>query len=158
MQTLYGRSHSASATVSRLDPIYIYIIVCKHGTTHGRDAHGLILQAHLVDNLGNEIVHRTVTTTRAVVHNRIGNQTRTRVYLILLSYLYFCHSALLYKVIFKCLQNLVGSKYHATRAAIMLDRSLATYGQAYILDHLTGIHLHRHKALDATLDHILQRL
>jgi hypothetical protein len=54
--------------VSSLKPVDIDVVVGKHGATYWRNADGLFLQSHFFDYLGNEFVHNTMATARAIVH------------------------------------------------------------------------------------------
>ena len=57
--------------VSGLNPVDIYVVVCKNGAAHRTDADGAFRQSHLLDYLGNELVHNAVTAAWAVMHGRV---------------------------------------------------------------------------------------
>lgn len=57
-------------------PVDVYIVVDKHGTSHGGDADGLIFQSHFFDYFGNQFVNHAVAASRAVVHGIIVHQSR----------------------------------------------------------------------------------
>ena len=59
-QTLDGRGDGGCAAVGGFLPVDVNILVCEDGTAHGRYADGLLLNAHLFDNLCNELVHDAV--------------------------------------------------------------------------------------------------
>ena len=62
-----------------LDPVDVDIIVCEYGAAHGRNAYGLFREAHLLDDLGDQFMYRTMTAAGAVVHDVVGNELRFRV-------------------------------------------------------------------------------
>ena len=57
-------------------PVDIYIIVREDGTAYRAHAYGLVFHTHFLDDLGNELMHHTVTTTRTVVHIVVVHQRR----------------------------------------------------------------------------------
>ena len=82
-QTLDARSHSRSTTMGSFLPVDIQIAVSEDGTAHRTNAHCLILHAHLLDDLGNELMNYAMRTTRTIVHRGIVHQRRLLIYQIL---------------------------------------------------------------------------
>ena len=82
-QTLDARSHSRCTAMGSLLPIDIQIAVSEDCAAHRTNAHRLILHAHLLDNLGNELMNYAMRTARAVVHRGIVHQRRLLIYQIL---------------------------------------------------------------------------
>ena len=68
--------------MSSLNPVDIDISVGKHGTAHWTDTHCALLHSHLGNDLCHELVHHAVAATRAVVHRRVVDQSRTSIYLV----------------------------------------------------------------------------
>ena len=92
MQPFDGRSDGQRASVRRFDPVDVDVVVCEYGAAHGRNAHGLLFETHLFDDLRNQFVYRTVTTAGAVVHDVVGNELRFGINQILLFDFNLCHS------------------------------------------------------------------
>ena len=80
-----------------LNPVYVDIIVCKYGAAYGRYGNRLGCHAHLFDDLGNQLVDRTVATARTIVHYIILDELRLTEYQVLrFDFYYFCHSFTIY--------------------------------------------------------------
>ena len=80
----FGRTCDGWCTpVGGLYPVDVDVVVGKHSTPHRRDAYGAFLKPHLLDDFGNELVHHTVATSRAVVHRRVVEQLRLPIYEVL---------------------------------------------------------------------------
>ena len=73
---LDARSQCGCTTMGSLLPVYIYIIVREDGTAYRRYTYGLVFHTHLFDDFGNEFMHHTVTTARAVVLIVVVHQRR----------------------------------------------------------------------------------
>ena len=82
-QTLDTRSHSRSTAMGSLLPVDIQIAVSEDSAAHRTNAHRLILHAHLLDDLGNELMNYAMRTARAIVHRGIVHQRRLLIYQIL---------------------------------------------------------------------------
>ena len=82
-QALDTRSYSRCTTMSSLLPVNIQIAISKDSAAHRTYAHRLILHAHLLDNLGNELMNYAMRTPRAIVHRGIVHQRRLLIYQIL---------------------------------------------------------------------------
>ena len=82
-QALDTRSYSRCTTMSSLLPVNIQIAISKDSAAHRTYAHRLILHAHLLDNLGNELMNYAMRTARAIVHRGIVHQRRLLIYQIL---------------------------------------------------------------------------
>ena len=71
------------------------IIVSKHGASHRCDSYRLVLKAHLIHNLGNQLVHNAVAASGAVVHVVVVEQARLGVDLVLrFDYIFDIHCRL----------------------------------------------------------------
>ena len=79
-----GGGHCRRAAVRGLDPVNVDVVVCEDGAAYGRHAHGLLRQVHLVQHLGQYLVHHAVATARAVVHVHLFQQTGLAVNLVFL--------------------------------------------------------------------------
>ena len=64
-------------------PVDIQIAVSEDSAAHRTNAHRLILHAHLLDDLGNELMNYAMRTTRTIVHRGIVHQRRLLIYQIL---------------------------------------------------------------------------
>ena len=93
IQTLDGRSYGACASVGSLDPIHVDIFVCEDRAPDGRDGYSRLLESHLVDHLGDQLVHRAVAAARTVVHHVVGYEARLGIYQIFGFYFYLCHDS-----------------------------------------------------------------
>ena len=82
-QTLDTRSHSRSTTMRSFLPVDIQIAISEYGTAHRTNTHRLILHAHLLDDLGNELMNYAMRTARTVMHRGIVHQRRLLIYQIL---------------------------------------------------------------------------
>ena len=91
MQPLDGRRDRQRASVRRLDPVDVDIVVGEYRTAHGRDAHRALGQAQFVDDLGHQLVHRAVAATRAVMHHIVSDESRFRVHQMLFLDFNLCH-------------------------------------------------------------------
>ena len=77
-----------------------YIVVDKHGTSHGGDAYCFVFQSHFFDNFGYEFMNYAVTASRAVVHGIIVHQSRFLGNQILGLYnIFFCHNHFSYLLV-----------------------------------------------------------
>ena len=92
IEPLHGRSYGQGASVGGLDPVDVDIIVCEYGAAHGRNAYGLFREAHLLDDLGDQFMYRTMTAAGAVVHDVVGNELRFRVNQVFVFDFNLCHS------------------------------------------------------------------
>ncbi len=72
-----------------LNPVYVYIVVGKHGTPHRGNAHSLVLKPHLVYEFGYYSMHHTMAASGAVVHVDLSEQARAAVHLIGRGYNFF---------------------------------------------------------------------
>ena len=63
-------------------PVDIQIAISEYGTAHRTNAHRLILHAHLLDDLGNELMNYAMRTARTVMHRGIVHQRRLLIYQI----------------------------------------------------------------------------
>ena len=94
---LHGRSHGASTAVCSLNPVHVNIFIGKYRTAHRRNGDRVTLEPHLFNNLGNQLVNRTVAATRAVVHHVVRDEFRLAEYQVFLfDFYYFCHSLTFY--------------------------------------------------------------
>ena len=101
MQALCRSSYGTSTAVSRLNPIHIDIIIRENRTTDRRNSNRFSFHAHLIDHLGNQLMNRTVTATRAVVHHVLRDQLRLGIHQVLLfDFYYFCHILTFYLSVF----------------------------------------------------------
>jgi hypothetical protein len=73
---LDASGNGGSTSVGSLLPIDVYIIIGKHGTTHRAYTDSLLLEAHLFDDFGHELVYHAMGATRAVVHVGIVEERR----------------------------------------------------------------------------------
>ena len=94
---LDSRSHSGSASVGCLRPVDVEVAVCEHGATYRAYTDGLVLHAHLLDDLGHELMDYTVRTSRTVVHRDVVHQFWFLIYQILWCNNVVCHLILLFK-------------------------------------------------------------
>ena len=46
----------------------IFVVVNKNGTAYRRYSYGFIFEAHLFNNLSNQLMHNSMTTTRTIMH------------------------------------------------------------------------------------------
>ena len=70
------RSQCGSTTMGSFLPVYIYLIVREDGTTYRAHTYGLLFHTHFLDDLGNELMHHTVTTAWTIVHIVVVHQRR----------------------------------------------------------------------------------
>ncbi len=74
-----------------------HIFIGKYRTAHRRNGDRVTLEPHLFNNLGNQLVNRTVAATRAVVHHVVRDEFRLAEYQVFLfDFYYFCHSLTFY--------------------------------------------------------------
>ena len=73
---LYARCYRGRASVRRLYHIAVEIVICKHGTADGRNAHGLSLHAELVYAFGDKPVYYPVRAAGAVMERFVGKCVR----------------------------------------------------------------------------------
>ena len=100
-QAFYSCCNSRCSSVSSLLPVNIYILVCKYGTSHRRNSHGLICHTHICNYLRNKLVYYSVAATRAVVHRSVVKKFRFLINQILgLNYLFNIHTHSSYLTIF----------------------------------------------------------
>ena len=91
-EALQGCCHGGSASVGGFDPVDVDIVVGEDGAADRGDADGVVGQAHLFENFGNEFVDYAVAAARAVVHIVVGDKGGFARYLILrLAYFFACH-------------------------------------------------------------------
>ena len=57
-------------------PVDIYIVVREDSAAYRRYAYSLVFHSHFFDDLGNQLMHHTVTTAGAVVHIVVVHQRR----------------------------------------------------------------------------------
>ncbi len=72
VEALDGGGDSWGTAVGSLLEVDIKIVVGKHGASDGGDTDGLVLDTHLVDNLGDDAVSCAVAAAGAVVHDVVG--------------------------------------------------------------------------------------
>ena len=72
VETLDGGGNCWSTAMGSLLKVDIKIIVGKHGTSDRGYTDGLVLNTHLVDNLGDDAVSSAVAAAGAIVHNVVG--------------------------------------------------------------------------------------
>jgi hypothetical protein len=82
-QALDTRSYSRCTAMSSLLPVNIQIAISKDSAAHRTYAYRLILHAHFLDNLGNELMNYAMRTPRAIMHRGIVHQRRLLIYQIL---------------------------------------------------------------------------
>ena len=82
-QALDSSSYCGSTSVGSLLPVDVQIVVGEDSASYGTDADGFLLHAHLLNNLGNELMNHAVRTTRAVMHMVVVHQRRLLIYQIL---------------------------------------------------------------------------
>ena len=91
-ETLGGAGECRSPTVGGLLPVNIYVLVGEHGAAYRRDGDRLVGHAHLLDHLGDYLVHHSVAATRAVMHRSVIQQGRFLIdNLSFLDYFFSCH-------------------------------------------------------------------
>ena len=71
--------------------VHVEIVIGQDGASHGGDTDGLILNAHLVDYLGDDAVCCAVAAAGAVVHYVVGKHFRFGVNQILRFYYIVSH-------------------------------------------------------------------
>ena len=105
VEALDGGGDCGSAAVGGLLEVDIEIVVGQNGTSDGADADDVVLNAHLVDNLGDEAVGGAVTATGAVVHDGVGEHLGTGVNLLvtLFQQRLFASFNILIHIFFYCL-------------------------------------------------------
>ena len=67
-------------------PVDINIVIGKHGTAYRADANRLLLQTHLFDDFGNELMNYAVRTTRTIVHVIVVQERWFLIYQVLRCY------------------------------------------------------------------------
>ena len=82
VEALDGGGDSGSAAVGGFLEVDIKVVVGQDGASDGADADDLILDAHLVDDFGDEAVGGAVAATGAVVHDGVGEHLGTGVNLL----------------------------------------------------------------------------
>lgn len=103
-----------------------------------------MLNAHLLDNLGNGAYNNAVAAAGAEVERLFGHQTAFLIDQILwFDYIVYFHCSSLFdiKVVVESGLNLLGCGNHTTQTAKESDGFAALYCQADILNHLTGAEL-----------------
>ena len=82
VEALDSGGDCGSAAVGGLLEVDIKVVVGQNGASDGAHADDVVLNAHLVDNLGDEAVGGAVTATGAVVHDGVGEHLGTGVNLL----------------------------------------------------------------------------
>ena len=79
-QALDGAGARRSTTMGRLHKVNVEVVVRQHGATYRGDAHHVVLDAHLFNDLGDDSVNHTMAAARAVVHDVVGEDRRASVH------------------------------------------------------------------------------
>ena len=64
---LQAGSRGRGASVRHLHVAYVKVVVGEHRAAHRTDKNGAILHSHILDRLGNQLVHNAVSAARTVV-------------------------------------------------------------------------------------------
>ena len=70
-----GCGYSRGASVCRLNPVYVDVVVCENRASYRCNAYCYVFRTHFLYNLGNESVNHTMTASGAVVHVVVVHQT-----------------------------------------------------------------------------------
>ena len=136
--------------MSGLLPVYIKIVVCEYGATYRADCYGLLLNAHFLDDLGDELVDCSMRTSGAVMHYVV---CKNRGLLVddVLGFLdiFDIHSVCLFQIVelLERLYNFVWCVDDSTLSSVESDRTCAIYGESDIVYHLAEVELNAHHAL-----------
>ena len=139
--------------MSSLLPVYIKIVVCEYRTAYRADCDSLLLDAHLLDDLSDELMNCTVRTSWAVVHYIV---CKNRGLLVddVLGFLdiFDIHSVCLFQIVelLELLYNFVRCVDDTTLSSVESYRALAVYCKLHIVNHLTEVELDAHHTLDLT--------
>ena len=91
-ETLRRAGKCRSPTVGGLLPVNVNVLVGEHGAAHRRDGDRLVRHSHLLDHLGDYLVHNSVAATWAVMHRSVVQQGRFLIdNLSFLDYFFSCH-------------------------------------------------------------------
>ena len=92
-----GCGYCGSAAVGGLHPVYVDVVVCKYGATHGSHTHCGVLHAEFVDDFGHKFMHHAVAATGAVMRVYVQQEARARHHLGAVGYDFFaCHACILF--------------------------------------------------------------
>ncbi len=83
VEALDGSGYGRSTSVGGFLPVYVYVLVGKHGTAYGGYTYGLVFDPHFLNDLCYQLMYHAVATTRAVVHIDVVHQLGLLIYQVL---------------------------------------------------------------------------
>ena len=86
MQPADGRRYGRCASVSGFCPVDVNIIIGKYTTSYRRNTDGLVLDVQFFNHFCNQFVNYPVGTSRAVVHDVVGEEFTLFQYEVFLFY------------------------------------------------------------------------
>ena len=153
IESLCRCSKGWSTSVSRLLPVYVKVVVCEYRAAYRADCDCLVLNAHVLDHFGNELVDCTVRTSWAVVHY-IVCKNRSLLVDDVLGFLdiFYIHCVSLFQIVelLERVYDFVRSVDVSALSSVESYRTCAVYCKSYVVYHLAEVELYAHHALHLT--------
>ena len=136
--------------MSSLLPVYVKVVVCEYGAAYRADRDCFLLDAHLLDDLSDELVNCTVRASWTIVHY-IVCENRGLLVDDVLGFLdiFDIHSACLFQIVelLERLYNFVRSVDDTALSSVESYRNCSVDSESHVIDHLSEVELENHHAL-----------
>ena len=139
--------------MSSLLPVYIKIVVCEYRAAYRADRDCIFLDAHLFDDLSDELMYCTVRTSRAVVHYIVCKNRGLLVDDVLWFLdIFDIHSVCLFQIVelLERLYNFIRSVDDTSLSSVESYRNRSVYSELHVVYHLAEVELDAHHALYLT--------